>query len=225
MRYPSFLVAATLSAEVAVCAPAYAEPRAFHAPAPSEATGASPKQTPANVVFVSEAGTPLTISLYAEWQEPGEVFPIVTCRTPCTLRLKPADYRVWADDTADTVAGGRVVTIDSDSRVSVDPSTRGLRNTGRLMLILGPVTSLLGVAVVGYCWVNDCGSTLAWTGVGMFFAGAAVAPVGLILFASSYRTGVTVESERAQSARLRMPRFSAAATPRDGVLFNTALSF
>lgn len=150
--------------------------------------------------------------------------------------MMPASYRVWVEETTDTLKGDRVITVNGPTRVTISPDPKSQRTIGLVLGITGPVFMVLGFVVflsniTVYCDSSDtstsCGSDVDPTlGLLMMLGGAAITPIGWVMFGKSMRPNMEVYSEApAYGALERLrPRVGVVRTP-GGAGLGAAISF
>lgn len=158
-------------------------------------------------------------------RDPADFF----CETNCQIQVVPGEYRIRVRETEFTLAGSRVIRINSPTSILFDPDTRAKRTTGLVLGIAGPVAMLVGVGLVmgaapdphdaGPSKRNDA---LAIGGVGVLAAGAAMTAAGWVMFGTSFKP----EYELSPVGTGKAPAFSAGMVPSSGgMVFAATLAF
>ena len=139
---------------------------------------------------------PLALDLYAPKAHVGKDLPVARCTTPCFARLPPGKYRLFVHATESTLRGTRWVELHAPTAVSVSPDHDSQRIAGLALGIAGPVLVFAGmiVALSGACWYGECGGKASEesAGIAMMLGGAAITPVGWIMFTRSLHPDLTV---------------------------------
>jgi hypothetical protein len=169
-------------------------------PSPAEVYGA-----PVPVLIVGADQERLPVSIYPEWAKAHTVPPLARCYAPCTLQMQRGAYRIAIDETGTTMAGDRVVTVDQASRLVVTPRSPSQRTAGLILGIAGPVLLIAGAIIAIEGAATDCLDEFCdnrrWTGketagVIMMLGGAAITPVGWVMFGKSFRPAIDVQPGR-----------------------------
>ncbi|HVW27565.1 MAG TPA: hypothetical protein VHC69_19505 [Polyangiaceae bacterium] len=165
------------------------------------------------VWLTGEDGESADVEIYPDWATPGSVPPIARCRLPCGFQMPRGRYRLAVAETPNTLAGSRPVVIDGASRLVVTPRDRGTRTLGLVLGIGGIVAVVAGIGLMadgfhsyytcdldGPCTRTTSFSGEAGAGLALFLAGAALTPIGWVLFGKSFRPAVDVEHPGVGSA-------------------------
>ncbi len=169
-----------------------------------------PKTTPPRHPRISWTEPPdgtVTLRLHSDQPEvryqlfaPGGPAPVASCTGSCTVYVKPGRYRLHASRTSSTREGSIVVHVQSDSRVLVSPRGYASRWIG-----LGTAVAGMGMVVGGLAAAVAGNDTVTRIGAATFLAGAAMTPVGWVIFGRSYRPSVRLLPEREDDeARARL---------------------
>lgn len=137
--------------------------------------------------------------------------PIAECPGNCRLMLLPGRYQIFVHATDDTLAGSRMVDITTASTVRVDPDTTAHRDVGLGLGIAGPVIILASLAALlaNADWysenedrsqADETEDSLAVLGL---LGGLAITPIGWVMFGSSFKPEVEVDTGAPRAATFR----------------------
>jgi hypothetical protein len=166
-----------------------------------------PYAAPVPVWMTGDDGEVASVALYPEWAAPGSVPPIARCTLPCGFQMPRGRYRLEVAETPNTLGGSRPVTVDGPMRLVVTPRDRTKRTMGLVLGIGGIVAVVAGIGLIAdglhtyyACNVNtdvcvhtSTFSNEAGAGLAVFLAGAAITPIGWVMFGKSFRPAVDVE--------------------------------
>jgi hypothetical protein len=192
---------------------------------------ASPAPDPTAAIPVGLATeTPgQVIALYPPERD-SELGPaLYRCVTPCTVELPPGKYRVHVEETKDTRAGSRIVSLSGPSFVQVSPRTHeqrwiglGLGVGGIVLFQAGTVLLVVGAlsefACTGSRIDEGCsgGGHFVAPGLAMIVAGLVTAPIGWVIFGKSFRPRVDIEPARVKNKAEDRRRFFVGGVDRPG---------
>ncbi len=164
-----------------------------------------PYSEPVPVWFQGDDGERAVISLYPEFATVGSGAPLASCRLPCGFQMQRGRYRVAVAETESTLPGSRPVSIDGPSRLTITPRDRAKRTTGLILGIGGAVAVVAGIGLMAdglgrafrFCDSStncDSGNGAEFGGgLLLFVAGAALTPIGWVMFGKSFRPAIDVE--------------------------------
>jgi hypothetical protein len=181
-----------------------------------------PYTAPVPVWMTGDDGEVATVALYPEYVAPGTAPPIAHCTLPCGFQMPRGRYRLEVAETSNTLGGSRSILIDGPSKLVVTPRDRGKRTMGLVLGIGGIVAVVAGIGLIadGVHTVYRCDSSgfcdsrvttfsgEAGAGLALFLAGAAITPIGWVMFGKSFHPAVDVLH----------PGMGAALRPRIGVI-------
>lgn len=124
--------------------------------------------------------------------------PLLSCVDQCQALVHPGRYRLYVGPTLHTNAGERGLDITAPSRILVTPPEGGTgKAVGLTLGIAGPILTLAGAVLVLAASNERPGSTAEdvkrYTGFGMLVGGAAITPLGWVMYAKSKRPGVEIQ--------------------------------
>jgi hypothetical protein len=146
----------------------------------------------------------MLVELYAPTAKPRRDLPLLRCVAPCSANVAPGKYRLYVDATEETLRGTSTITLNGPSYVIVTPetpSTRwiglGLGVAGTLALPTGITLLTVGLVESSTCDEDpSCHQELVAPGLLALVGGLVLAPMGWIMFASSYKPGVEIRPAR-----------------------------
>jgi hypothetical protein len=120
--------------------------------------------------------------------------PVAVCTGSCTVYVMPGRYRLHVSATAGTREGTSTMRIEHASRVSISPRTYSSRWVGLGTAIAGMGALVGGMALFA---VPDSPSgslsdSRFTAGLVTFLAGAALTPIGWVVFGKSFHPSVRV---------------------------------
>lgn len=115
------------------------------------------------------------------------------------MYVAPGRYRLHVAATGSTREGTSTIHIDRASRLEVSPRGYVGRWIGLGTAIVGMGGMLAGVALLSSGGNNIPDSRL-FTGVGLFMGGAALTPIGWVVFGKSFRPSVGVIPEQTEDS-------------------------
>jgi hypothetical protein len=135
--------------------------------------------------------------LRLEVQDPRDGRPLAYCEGACQATIMPGRYRLFANATADTRAGGDEIEIEAPSHILIRPSSEARYKSGLALGIAGPTLIVLGLLLVG---LNPGGGTHSELGTGdggtvgllLALGGIVITPIGWTLYGTSLGPKVTV---------------------------------
>jgi hypothetical protein len=158
--------------------------------------------------MTGDEGEVANVALYPEWVAPGSAPALAHCTLPCGFQMPRGRYRLEVAESPNTLGGSRSITIDGPSRLVVTPRDRGKRTMGLVLGIGGVVAVVAGIALMAdgvstyyRCDLNGGGpctqvasfSGEASAGLAVFLVGAAMTPIGWVMFGKSFRPAVDVQ--------------------------------
>jgi hypothetical protein len=188
-------------------------------------------QSTVPVTVVGENGESFVVGVHPE--DPGVSampFYVAQCRTPCTVEVPRGHYRIFVAETPGTFGGGRRELVDAPMRLTMIPRVREQRPIGLALGILGPVALFVGTGLLlagldqaveescAGCSHHD--SNEALFGAALLLSGAAITPIGWVLFGKSFHPAIEVERRAEPSFA---PRFGILPL-RGGVGFGASVS-
>jgi hypothetical protein len=155
------------------------------------------------VWMVGDEGETALVSIYPDWTSEGAVAPLASCHLPCGFQMQPGRYRIQVAETETTLRGSRPVIIEGPSRLTITPRERAKRTAGLVLGIGGIVAVVAGIGLMidgthqqrcngDFCRELEFDAE-AGAGLAVFLAGAAITPIGWVLFGKSFRPAVDVE--------------------------------
>lgn len=202
------------TAPPATAPPATVPPATVAAPAVTATAAPAPAPPPA-YMYASTYAVPVDVI----GTEPGLSFtisdkdgrPIAECPGNCRLQLLPGRYKVFVHETENTLAGARNVDIQGPTTLRVDPDTREHRGAGLVMGIVGPILMIVGIAVLmSSACEHDCGpgdknyddtQTASSAGILTFLGGAGMAAGGWVMYGTSFKPEIEVDTGARRAAR------------------------
>jgi hypothetical protein len=181
-----------------------------------------PYTAPVPVWMEGDEGEVANVALYPEYVAPGTAPPVAHCTLPCGFQMPRGRYRLEVAETPNTAGGSRSIVIDGPSKLVITPRDRGKRSMGLVLGIGGIVAVVAGIGLMadGVSTFYVCNNTLdgciqhtsfsteAGAGLAIFLAGAAITPIGWVMFGKSFHPAVDVLH----------PGMAAAYRPRVGVV-------
>jgi len=131
--------------------------------------------------------------------------PIFRCQGACAAYVPAGTYAVYVEETDDTRAGQRKLTLEKASSVTLTPRSKSTGSAGLALGIAGSVALPVGLLMVISATLSSCEEGLSGTcndsqtqtigllGLALFLGGAVATPIGWVMFAKSRRPGVEVE--------------------------------
>jgi hypothetical protein len=211
----------------------------------NEALSAAPPGQGANGVYGdavpvwldSEDDTRPLVQIYPDWASPGSVPPLAQCQLPCGFHMQRGRYRIQVEETESTLGGSRAVTIAGPAHLGITPRDRSKRTLGLVFGIGGIAAVIAGAALFidgsrtyrncdidGICNDNYRFGGESSAGVVMLLAGAALTPIGWVMFGKSLRPAIDV-GPAAVSAQARRPKFAIVRLPGNGTGLGASVAF
>jgi hypothetical protein len=121
--------------------------------------------------------------------------PVASCTGSCTMHVLPGHYRLHVSPTSSTRGGTTSVRIEHGSRLDVSPRGYASRWVGLGTAIAGMGTMVSAVAVM-----VKGGDNSLLIGTALFMTGAAMTPIGWVVFGKSFHPSVRVLAARQDDA-------------------------
>jgi hypothetical protein len=154
-----------------------------------------------SVNVMGDDGETANVALHPDWAARGSLPPVAHCTIPCELQMPRGPYSLEVLESPRLAGGSRPIVIDGRSRLVVTPRDRSMRTAGLVLGISGIAAIVGGIGLIADGLKAECrgdvcsssSSTEAGVGLAVLIAGAALTPIGWVIFGKSFHPGVDVE--------------------------------